>query len=98
MYGTVARMKIKPGTEEQLRQLSRDFDSVQVPGLVSQQVYRLDADPNEFILVVAFESKDAYVANADSPEQHDRYQRFRALLAAEPEWHDGEIVDSYPAR
>ena len=96
MYGTVARMKIKPGAEEQLRQLSRDFESVQIPGFVSQLVYRLDADPNDCFLVVAFENKDAYVANANSAEQNDRYQRIRALLAAEPEWHDGEIVASYP--
>ncbi|HEY7035667.1 MAG TPA: antibiotic biosynthesis monooxygenase [Thermomicrobiales bacterium] len=98
MYGTVARMKIKPGAEEQLRQISRDFESIQVPGFVSQQIYRLDAHPNEYILVVAFESKDAYVANAGSPAQNDRYQQIRALLAAEPEWHDGEIVASYPPR
>jgi quinol monooxygenase YgiN len=98
MYGTIARMKVKPGTEEQLHQLSRDFEADQVPGFVSQQVYRLDAAPNEIILVVAFESKDAYVANANSPEQHERYRQFAELLAAEPEWHDGEIVDSYPAR
>jgi hypothetical protein len=58
----------------------------------------LDADPSEFILVVAFESKDAYLANANSPEQNDRYQRIRVLLTAEPEWYDGEIVASYPAR
>jgi len=96
MYGTVARMKIKPGAEEQLRQLSRDFESVQIPGFVSQLVYRLDADPNDCFLVVAFENKDAYVANANSAEQNDRYQRIRALLSAEPEWHDGEIVASYP--
>jgi heme-degrading monooxygenase HmoA len=90
-------MKITPGAEEQLRQLSNDFESVPIPGFVSQQVYRLDADPNDVFLVVAFESKDAYLANANSPSQHGRYQQIRALLAAEPEWHDGEIVDSYTA-
>ena len=32
------------------------------------------------------------VANADSPAQDARYRQFRALLEADPEWHDGEIV------
>jgi hypothetical protein len=36
-------------------------------------------------------------ANAASPEQHARYEQYRALLTAEPEWHDGEIVHSHPA-
>ena len=94
MYGTVARMKIKPGAEEQLWQFARDVETDQVPGLVFQHVYRMDADPNQFILVVAFDNKDAYLANANSPEQAARYERYRDLLTAEPEWHDGEIVDS----
>jgi heme-degrading monooxygenase HmoA len=97
MYGTVARMKVKPGAEERLRQFSREVEAIEIPGFVFQHIYRMDADPNEFILVAAFESKDAYVANANSPEQAARYQQYRELLATEPEWHDGEIVDSYAA-
>jgi hypothetical protein len=45
-------------------------------------------------MVVAFESKDAYWANARSPEQDARFKEMRALLASDPEWHDGEIVGS----
>ena len=70
---------------------------IDVPGFVFQHVYRSDADPNEFLLVVAFEDKDAYLKNAQSSDQHARYQEYRAMLSAEPEWHDGEIVHSYPA-
>jgi len=43
-------------------------------------------------MAAVFESEDAYVANANSPEQHRRYQRYRELLSADPEWTDGEIV------
>jgi quinol monooxygenase YgiN len=94
MYGTVARMQIKPGAEEELRQFARDVETDAVPGFVFQHVYRMDADPDAFILVVAFENKDTYLANANSPEQAARYRRYRDLLAGEPEWNDGEIVDS----
>jgi len=96
MYGTIARIRIQPGKEEELRQLGQEM-AQQIPGFVFQHVYRTDADPHEFYLVVAFESKQAYQANAASPEQHRRYEQYRALLAADPEWHDGEIIDSYPA-
>jgi heme-degrading monooxygenase HmoA len=95
MYGTIARMRLKPGAEEEIARLSRE-DAPQIPGFAFQYVYRMDADPSEVYLVVAFESKEAYRANAESPEQNARYERFAALMEGPPEWHDGEIVYSYP--
>ena len=92
MYGTVARMRIKPGAEGQLNDQMRAFEAAMVPGVVATYVYKMDADPNEYYLATVWESKAAYTANANSPEQHARYQGYRAVLAAEPEWHDGEIV------
>jgi hypothetical protein len=62
------------------------------PGEVSSYVYRMDADHSIFYLVTIFESKEAYVANADSPETDVSYQHMRTYLDGEPEWHDGEIV------
>ncbi|MBK9093643.1 MAG: hypothetical protein IPM84_12905 [Anaerolineae bacterium] len=52
----------------------------------------MDADPGELFLVAVFESKEAYWANAQSPEQSERFMQLRALLLADPEWHDGAIV------
>jgi antibiotic biosynthesis monooxygenase (ABM) superfamily enzyme len=95
MYGTVARMRIKPGAEARLLELGRRADMRGIPGLVAEAVYRLDGASDEYMLVVAFESEEAYLANANSPEQHQRYLEYRELLAADPEWNDGEIVDTY---
>lgn len=95
MYGTVARMRIKPGMEQKLMELTRRQDMREIPGMVADAVYRLDSGQNEYILVVAFESKEAYVANANSPEQNKRYTEMREMLAADPEWNDGEIIDTY---
>ncbi|HKB46147.1 MAG TPA: hypothetical protein VKC57_00515 [Ktedonobacterales bacterium] len=39
-----------------------------------------------------FESRAAYRANAESPEQDACYQQLLAVLAAPPEWHDGTVV------
>ncbi len=98
MYGTIARLRIKPGKEQELKTLGREFmEGSGIPGLVFEYIYKLDSGGDEYMMVVGFTDRAAYRANGDSPEQAARYERFRALLAAEPEWYDGEIVDSYPS-
>jgi len=92
MYGTIARLRVKPGAEGQLLAMSREESALHIPGYISQYVVRMEQDPDEYYLVVLFESRETYFANADSPEQNARYQVFRAMLAADPEWHDGEVV------
>jgi quinol monooxygenase YgiN len=92
MYGTIAKIQLKPGKEAEAIRLMWEFEGDHVPGSVSEYLYRTDDKPNEYYLAVAFESKEAYVANADSPEQDARYRKLAALFASEPEWHDGEIV------
>lgn len=95
MYGTVARMRVKPGKLDDLLTLVKEEDADGViPGLTSQLVYQSDANPDEFYLAVVFDSKDAYWKNAQSPEQNARYLKMRELLAEDPEWHDGEVVYS----
>lgn len=96
MYGTIARMKIKPGAEEKFREYGQDGPN-RVPGVVFEYIYKLDSGSNDYILVVGFESKEAYVKNANSPEQHQRYLEYRELLEADPEWSDGEVIYAHPA-
>ena len=92
MYGTVAQFRARPGAGEQLEAYNREQESVNIPGLVAAYIYRMDTNPDEYCLAVIFDSKEAYVANAKSPEQDARYRKLRELLAADPVWHDGEIV------
>jgi quinol monooxygenase YgiN len=94
MYGTVARMRLKPGMEERLLAFDREEQARRIPGFVGEYIYRMDDDPSVFYLAVAFESKEAYRANAASPEQDERYHKLRELLDGDPEWHDGEIVST----
>ncbi len=93
MYGTIARMTLKPNSfdqlEAQMNSIQADLSAV---GWQSTTVYRSDNDPNEVWLAVVFESKEAYHANAQSPEQGKRYEQMRALLETDPEWHDGAVV------
>lgn len=99
MYGTLARMRLKQGAEEDFRQLMDEMSAdgeANMRGWVSTSVYRADSDPREVWIAVAFRDREAYHANAQSPEQDERYQKMRALLDADPEWHDGEIIAGGP--
>jgi hypothetical protein len=91
MYGTVATLRVKPGREGELVALAREFEK-EIAGLEAEFLYR--TDPNIYLMVVAFSNGETYWANAASPEQHARYLRFRELLIADPDWHDGDIVYS----
>jgi heme-degrading monooxygenase HmoA len=91
VYGTVARMKLKPGSEDKLMQSMEGADLGRV-GHVATYVFKSDAEPNVHFVTTVFESKSAYKKFADSPEQGERFAQMRELLAADPEWHDGEVV------
>lgn len=92
MYGTIAKMKILPGKLEDLKAITENSPK----GIVFEHIYKLDSGNDEYIMVVGFESKEAYKANAASPEMHKMYTEYRKFLAADPEWQDGEIVESRP--
>jgi quinol monooxygenase YgiN len=92
MYGTIAHLQIKPGMEARLKELEQEYMTTPVLGHVATYVYRMDTNPSEYYMAVVFETKAAYQANAASPEQDARYRKFREILIADPQWHDGEIV------
>jgi quinol monooxygenase YgiN len=92
MYGTIAKVQLKPDKSEEVAALAKRIELA--PGQLARYVYRLDANPNELMLVAVFEDRASYQANAASPEQHARYLELRALLSADPEWHDGEIIEA----
>jgi quinol monooxygenase YgiN len=95
MYGTVARMKVKPGSHDALMEYTNRIETDPSEGHVFSYVYKVDGSEDEYVLVTGFTSKEAYVANANRPETHARYEEYRALLASDPEWTDGEIIREY---
>jgi hypothetical protein len=80
--------------ESELMNISREYEDEEMStiGIRGEYVYRMDNNSNEYYMVVIFDSEEAYKRNAASPEQDMRYQKFRNLLVADPEWHDGTIV------
>ena len=95
MYGTVARMRVKPGKEAEFLADARAEEEVRIPGYIGMLVYRMDRVLNEYMVAVVFTDEDSYFRNADSPEQEARYYRMREFLEADPEWYDGEIVRAW---
>ena len=99
MYGTIARMKVKPGEADRLIEfMNEEEPGIESSGLVATYVYRMDADPNELYLAVLFTDRDAYRKNADSPEQDEMYRKMVSFLDREPEWHDGEVIHDSTSR
>jgi quinol monooxygenase YgiN len=91
MYGTVARFRVQPGKLEAMTEVVRKRAGL-IPGLLFETVLQSDSDEQNLVLVVGFESKEAYQANASSPEQHASYQEYRAFLESDPEWCDGTYL------
>ncbi len=92
MYGTVAQMKVKPGKMAEFMKTVSDTGGRQPKGYLGEIAYQMDSDPNEVMLVVFFQDKESYHANANDPEMHKEYEQYRALLDEDPVWHDGEVI------
>lgn len=90
MYGTVARLKIREDAIEEAKRLGGD--DRQPDGGVAAYVLQSDDDPQEFFLIAVFEDEASYRANSQAPETQENFQRLAQLLAAEPQWHDGQYV------
>ena len=94
MYGTIAHFRVKPGVKDEFIKTMDSFGEAVIAGWVADYYFQMDNDPDEFYLVAIFQDKEAYQANADSHEQHERYLAFRSFLTDDPEWHDGFILSA----
>ena len=92
MFGTVAKMKLKPGSYEKMQDLMKGFEERPVKGFLFNAIYRSQSDLDEVWLVVGFEDEATYRANAADPQTDQMAQQYQQMMAAAPEWHDGEIV------
>ena len=94
MYGTIAHFHLKPGVKQEFIETMDSFGQAAIAGWLADYYFQMDSGGDEFYLVAIFRDRETYLANADSPEQHERYLKFRSFLTADPEWHDGEIVSA----
>jgi quinol monooxygenase YgiN len=99
MFGTVARIKVKPGREQELLAVGEQWtqwlrEHADDAGWLADYLFRLEGRPGEYITVGIFRDRESYFRNANDPETDRWYRRWRELLEADPEWNDGEIVNS----
>lgn len=93
MYGTVARIKIKPGTFDEFKAVSEEqSQSSAGSGAVTVAVFQTNEDPDELYMAVVFQDEESYYANADRPETNANFEKMAQFFAEEPQWHDGEVV------
>jgi hypothetical protein len=89
MYGSLFRMRPKQGMAQQLRETMMSSDR-RPPGMKTAYLLSEDADGSVWGFAI-FEGEEQYRSNASDPGQDAQYQKFRALLESDPEWHDGTI-------
>ena len=95
MFGSVFRMRPKPGQEraieEQFRQWQRERQPM-VAGAIAGYLFTSRTKPGELVGVAVFDSEASYRKNAEDPAQDRWYRGLRALLEADPEWNDGDVI------
>ena len=93
MYGTCAKMRVKKENVETLQKvMDAQMQGDPVPGYIRSYVLSENDSDVQWVFVV-FEDRASYDRNADDPAQHERFVEMRALLEADPEWHDGMIQE-----
>ncbi len=89
MFGSVFKMRPQAGKSAELRQVM--MGSPRRPdGMVTAYLLAEDASGDVWGFAV-FKDEKAYRDNAADPAQNELYTKFRPLLDADPEWHDGNI-------
>ena len=91
MYGTIFNLNIRPGHEDKLLAVMKEESTSKPEGMVAWFVMNPD-EKDEWTGVAIFESKEAYVANANRPEQHQLFLKMMEHLESEPTWTDGTYV------
>ena len=91
MYGTIFNLNIRPGHEDKLLAIMKEESTSKPEGMVAWFVMNPD-DKDEWTGVAIFESKEAYVANANGPQQHQSFLKMMEHLESEPTWTDGTYV------
>ena len=93
MFGNVFRMQAAPGKKAEIVKLFTQVDRA-VDGAVAFYLFETPGD--ELWGVAVFRDEKSYRANSASPAQQAEYASLRALLVADPEWHDATDVHVWP--
>jgi hypothetical protein len=91
-------MKTLPGKVGELKKLMEgEDDRVAGSGWEMSVVGVRKDNSDEVWGCVTWDTSEGYYKNADSPEQNAVYEKMRALLAADPEWFDCDVIEEQRA-
>ena len=93
---TFWKMKVKPGKIKEIMSIMTspaDQERIKKTGWQMTVVGTSKDNPEEVWGMVTWDNSENYKKNADSPAQDADYQKMRALLAVDPEWHDCDVVE-----
>ena len=100
MWAQLVKARAKAGKEEEIRNLTREFEA-QAGGGSPPWTYLFACssqnEPSVHYTFVVFESEAAARQNESSPEQEKRMQRFQELFEGQPEYVD-LIVEEHRSR
>lgn len=89
MFGTLGRMRIKPGSADELVRHFSDPEAAGARGFRGMHLL-ISEDGDEAAVAVLFEDKDSYFEMVHDPRTEAAYPRLLELTDGEPEWTDGE--------
>jgi quinol monooxygenase YgiN len=94
MFGTIARVQVLPGKDAELIELAAEWTRARgaATGQLVEYVFKLKDRPDVYAMVGIFADEQTYYANAADPKTDRWYQRMRALLVDDPQWHDGDVI------
>lgn len=95
---TFFRMKVTPGKLDELVALMADEPAnMASSGFEAAIMGKSKDDPNTVWAAVSWDTSERYYANAERPEQNAEYEKMRALLEADPEWFDCDVLQEIEA-
>ena len=89
MYGTIFNLEVKEGCEQELIAGYNKLENP--PGAVAFFLMKQDKMRSDLVGVAVFESREAYVKNANRPEQHENFTNMMQYLVSEPAGMMGNI-------
>lgn len=97
MFGAIFSLKPQKGQEEKIQKLFEEWERERwndVEGIIGGYLFKQGYQAEEMTAVAVFSSRETFMKNAADPAQDAWYRRLRSLLAADPQWHDSEVIMS----
>jgi hypothetical protein len=82
---------------KKLMQSQGDDERIQGSGWEASVAGVSKKNPDEVWGCVTWDTSERYYKNAESPAQNAVYEKMRALLAADPEWFDCDVIEEQRA-